>query len=70
MLLAYTINAAKAINQQASLGSIEAGKLPAFTMVDSDVTTVPDEALRHTKLLGTMVDGKWVYGGAQASSSR
>ncbi len=70
MLLAYTINAAKAINQQASLGSIEAGKLAAFTMVDRDVTTVPAEALRDTKVLGTMVDGQWVYGGAQAASNR
>ena len=63
MLLAYTINAAKAIDQQAALGSIEAGKLANFTLVDRDVMTVQAEALKDTKVLGTMVDGKWVYGG-------
>lgn len=61
MLYAYTINAARAMNQQASIGSIEPGKLADMTLVDRDVLTVPAEEMRDTQIVWTMVGGEWVY---------
>jgi predicted amidohydrolase YtcJ len=65
MLYAYTINAAKVLNQQKTIGSIEAGKQADFALVDRDVMTVSPERLKDTKVLGTMVDGQWVFGGVR-----
>jgi predicted amidohydrolase YtcJ len=61
MLYAYTINAARAMKEEASIGSIEAGKAADFALVDRDVLTVPAEQMRDTKVLWTMVAGEWVY---------
>jgi predicted amidohydrolase YtcJ len=61
MFYAYTINAARAMNQQDTLGSIEPGKLADLTLVDRDVLTAPVEQLRNTKVLWTMADGQYVY---------
>ena len=61
MLYAYTINAAHAMNQQKTLGSIEPGKLADLTLVDRDVLTVSPEEARDTKILWTMVGGTIVY---------
>ena len=61
MLYAYTINAARAMNQQATLGSIEPGKTADLTLVDRDVLTVPAEIMRDTQVVWTMVGGEWVY---------
>jgi len=61
MLYAYTINAARAMRQEAVIGSIEPGKAADFAMVDRDVLTVPAEQMRDTKVLATMVAGEWVY---------
>ena len=61
MLFAYTINAARAMNQQQTLGSIEPGKLADLTLVDRDILTVSPEDLKDTKVLWTMAAGKWVY---------
>lgn len=61
MLYAYTINAARAMNQQASIGSIEPGKQADLTLVDRDVLTVPAEEMRDTQVVWTMVGGDWVY---------
>ncbi len=61
MLYAYTINAARAMNQQASIGSIEPGKAADMTLVDRDVLTVPADEMRDTQVLWTMVGGEWVY---------
>ena len=60
-ILAYTINAARAMKQEANIGSIEPGKAADFALVDRDVLTVPAEQMRDTKVLSTMVAGKWVY---------
>jgi len=65
MLYAYTINAAKVMNQQDAIGSIEVGKQANFTLVDRDVMTVPAERVKDTRVLGTMVDGQWVFGGVR-----
>ena len=61
MLYAYTINAARAMKQEATVGSIEPGKAADFALVDRDVLTVPAEQMRDTRVLWTMVAGKWVY---------
>jgi predicted amidohydrolase YtcJ len=61
MLYAYTINAARAMNQQQTLGSIEPGKFADLTLVDRDVLTVSPEEARDTKVLWTMAGGEWVY---------
>ena len=61
MLYAYTINAARAMKQEASIGSIEPGKAADFALLDRDVLTVPAEQMRETQVLGTMVAGEWVY---------
>jgi predicted amidohydrolase YtcJ len=61
MLYAYTINAARAMKQEANIGSIEPGKAADFVLVDRDVLTVPAEQMRDTRILWTMVAGEWVY---------
>ncbi len=61
MLRAYTINAARVMNQEDVIGSIEPGTAAAFALVDRDVLTVPADQMRDTTVLGTMVAGEWVY---------
>jgi predicted amidohydrolase YtcJ len=61
MLYAYTINAARVMKQEATVGSIEPGKAADFAVVDRDVLTVPAEDMKGTKVLATMVAGVWVY---------
>ena len=61
MLYAYTINAARAMRQEANIGSIEPGKAADLVLVDRDVLTVPAEQMRDTRILWTMVGGEWVY---------
>jgi predicted amidohydrolase YtcJ len=61
MLYAYTINAARAMREEARIGSIEPGKAADLTLVDRDVLTVPAEEMRDTRVLWTMIAGKWVY---------
>jgi hypothetical protein len=61
MLYAYTINSARALNQQDTVGSLAPGKQADFIIVDRDVLTVPVEEFRETKVLQTVVAGKTVY---------
>ena len=61
MLYAYTINAARALNQQQRIGSIEPGKEADLTLVDRDVLAVAAEEMKEAKVLWTMVAGEWVY---------
>ena len=61
MLYAYTRNSAIALNQMDRLGTIATGKQADLVLVDRDVTTVPVEELRATKVLWTMVGGKMVW---------
>jgi predicted amidohydrolase YtcJ len=61
MLYAYTRNSARAMNQLERIGTIAPGKQADFVLVDRDVTTVPVEELRDTKVLWTMFGGKMVW---------
>ena len=61
MLYAYTINAAKALEMQTSIGSIEPGKYADMILVDRDVFTISPEQMKNTKVLWTMFEGRIIY---------
>lgn len=61
MLYAYTINAAKALMQEKTIGSITPGKFADIILVDRDVLTVTPEAMEKTQVLWTMFEGRIVY---------
>ncbi len=61
MLYAYTINAAKALMQENTIGSITPGKYADIISVDRDVLTVSPEAMEKTKVVWTMFEGKITY---------
>ena len=61
MLYAYTINAAKALMAEKNIGSITPGKYADLALVDRDVLTVSPEAMKDTKVLWTMFEGRLVY---------
>ena len=61
MLYAYTINAAKLLMMDKSIGSIEPGKFADMVLVDRDILAIAPEAMLHTKVLWTMFEGKIVY---------
>jgi predicted amidohydrolase YtcJ len=62
MLYAYTRNAARALGEQDTIGSIALGKQADFALLDRDVLTVTAEEARDSKVLWTIVAGKTVYG--------
>jgi len=62
MLYAYTRNAAHALGEQDSIGSITPGKQADFALLDRDVLTVTAEDARDTKVLWTIVGGQTVFG--------
>jgi predicted amidohydrolase YtcJ len=70
MLFAYTRNAARALNQLDRIGTIAPGKQADLVLVDRDVTTVPVEELRDTKVLWTMFGGKVVWNSATPDTKK
>ena len=58
---AYTINAAYAMKQDATTGSLEAGKRADLVIVDRDILSVDPETIQDTKVLATYLDGRLVY---------
>ena len=68
-LRAVTIDAAYMIHMEARLGSIEAGKLADFAVLDKDPYEVGVEGLRDIKVWGTVFEGK-AYPARQSESSR
>lgn len=62
MLYAYTRNAARALGEQGTIGSIAPGKQADFALLNRDVLTVTAEEARDTKVLWTIVGGRTVYG--------
>lgn len=58
---AYTINSAKALRLDKSIGSLEAGKKADMIAVDRDIFKVSPVELGETKVVWTMFEGKIVY---------
>jgi len=61
LLRAYTINAAKVLMMEKTIGSIEPGKQADFVLVDRDVMTVSSEEVKKTEVIWTMFAGTIVY---------
>jgi predicted amidohydrolase YtcJ len=60
-LYLYTRGNAWYLNQEDKLGSIEVGKLADLVVLDRDYFSVSDAAMRETRPVLTVVDGKIVY---------
>lgn len=70
MLAAYTINAAKALKQDATTGSIEVGKLADIVILDVDLDAVADDEIwMSANVQTTIFDGAVVYERPSASNS-
>ena len=57
----YTLNNAIVLFDEANKGSLEAGKLADFVVVDRDLLTCPVDDVKDTQVLSTWVGGKPVY---------
>jgi predicted amidohydrolase YtcJ len=58
---AYTINAAFALKQEHTTGSLEPGKRGDFIVIDRDIFAIDPFDLHETKVLATYLDGREVY---------
>ena len=63
-----TLAAAYAGFEDHHKGSIEVGKLADLTVLDQDLTTVPEEDILNTEVLLTMVGGEVVYQREEAAN--
>jgi hypothetical protein len=63
-LRSYTINNAWAEGEEASKGSISAGKLADFVVIDRNLFEIPPTQLKDAKVLLTVVGGKPVFAAA------
>ncbi|WP_438301552.1 amidohydrolase [Pseudomonas sp. NMS19W] len=61
MFQAYTLNAAKVLRLEDSIGSLKPGKQADLIVLDRDVFTVAPEALRDTQVLNTFFAGREIY---------
>jgi predicted amidohydrolase YtcJ len=64
MLMAYTRNSAKVLNQLDQIGSLAPGKLADLVLVDRDLATAPAGEVKDAKVIWTMFAGKVIYGTA------
>lgn len=60
LLRAYTIDAARMFGIEDETGSLRAGKAADLVLVDRDPLAAAT-VVRDTQVLGTMIDGVWVY---------
>jgi predicted amidohydrolase YtcJ len=61
VLRAFTLDAAYAAFEEDVKGSLEAGKLADFIVIDRDVMTCEPAAIRDTRVLQTIIGGEVVY---------
>jgi len=57
----YTINNAYLLFLEDRVGSLEAGKLADFVVLDRDLLTCPEDDIRATQVLTTYLNGKVIY---------
>jgi predicted amidohydrolase YtcJ len=57
----YTINNARFLFLDDQVGSLEAGKLADFAVLDRDLLTCPEDEIREARVLSTYVDGKRIF---------
>ena len=57
----YTINNAKLLFLEDQVGSLEVGKLADFAVLDRDLLTCPEDAIREARVLSTYLNGKPVF---------
>jgi predicted amidohydrolase YtcJ len=57
-LRAITVDAAYVLHMENEIGSIRAGKLADFTVLEQDPTTVPPEQIKDIKVWGTVFEGQ------------
>ena len=65
MVDAYTINAAYALRQEKTTGSLEPGKRADFIVLDRDIFALDPFELHATRVLATYLDGREVWGEKQ-----
>ena len=66
---AYTINAAYAMKQDATTGSLEVGKRADLVVLDRDILTIDPETIQDTKVLATYLDGRLVHSAQPGSKA-
>ncbi len=64
MVEAYTINAASALKQEHTTGSLEIGKRGDFIVLDRDIFAIDAFDLHSTQVIATYLDGREVYADA------
>jgi predicted amidohydrolase YtcJ len=66
---AYTINAAFAMKQDRTTGSLEAGKRADLVVLDRDILTINPETIEDTKVLAIYLDGRLVHSAPAGSNA-
>jgi predicted amidohydrolase YtcJ len=61
MIRFYTIDCARAMFLDKDVGSLEKGKLADLIILDTDLLTCPDDAIRAAKVLRTYSNGRLVF---------